>query len=64
MSHPAFQIELVNEGEFGEIVSIIGCYNDEEFRAGVKELASDSHRRDVAYRSMAPASDVKKQFLR
>ncbi|WP_044547314.1 hypothetical protein [Mesorhizobium japonicum] len=62
MSHPAFQNEFGNDVEFGEIVSIIGWYNDEEFGARVKERASDSRCRDLACRSMAPAANVKKQF--
>ena len=48
--------------EVGHKLSFIGCYNDEEFGAKVKERASASRCRDLACRSMAPAANVKKQF--
>ncbi|MBZ9980414.1 hypothetical protein LB521_04535 [Mesorhizobium sp. BR-1-1-8] len=57
-----FKIELESDVEFGEMVSLMGCYSDEEYRSLVEQRGSDSHRREVLFRNISIVDDVKSAF--
>ncbi|MBZ9894351.1 MULTISPECIES: hypothetical protein [unclassified Mesorhizobium] len=62
MASPVFKIELESDVEFGEMVSLMGCYSDEEYRSLVQQRCSDSHRREVLFRNIAFVDDVTNAF--